>query len=115
MKPAQYFLAFLAAAFAGIGGCGGGGGSGSGINGANVPADIQAVFDQPRYKGALWGLRVVDAGSPDIVVQVALKAWMAGHLVPLATFSCSLSHSRLRCWKKSPTRIVIVAPTRAKL
>jgi hypothetical protein len=27
-----------------------------------------------------------DAGSPDIVVQVALKAWMAGHIVPLATF-----------------------------
>jgi PBP4 family serine-type D-alanyl-D-alanine carboxypeptidase len=69
LKPAQYFLAFLAAAFASIGGCGGGG-SGSGINGANVPADIQAVFDQPRYKGALWGLRVVDTGSGAALINL---------------------------------------------
>jgi len=59
----------LAAAFASIGGCGGGG-SGSGINGANVPADIQAVFDQPRYKGALWGLRVVDTGSGAALINL---------------------------------------------
>jgi PBP4 family serine-type D-alanyl-D-alanine carboxypeptidase len=69
LKPTQYFLAFLAAAFASIGGCGGGG-SGSGINGANVPADIQAVFDQPRYKGALWGLRVVDTGSGAALINL---------------------------------------------
>ena len=59
----------MAAAFASIGGCGGGG-SGSGINGANVPADIQAVFDQPRYKGALWGLRVVDTGSGAALINL---------------------------------------------
>ena len=68
-KPARYFLAFLAAAFASIGGCGGGG-SGSGINGVNVPADIQAVFNLPRYKGALWGLRVVDAGSGAVLINL---------------------------------------------
>lgn len=27
---------------------------------SNVPADIQAVFDKPAYRGAVWGLRVLD-------------------------------------------------------
>jgi PBP4 family serine-type D-alanyl-D-alanine carboxypeptidase len=29
-------------------------------NNAQVPTDIQAVFNQPLYKGATWGLRVID-------------------------------------------------------
>ncbi len=61
----------MAAAFAGIGGCDGcSGGSGSGTNGAKVPADIQAVFNQPRYKDALWGLRVVDRGSATLLINL---------------------------------------------
>ncbi len=27
---------------------------------ANVPSDIKAILDKPLYKGAIWGLRVVD-------------------------------------------------------
>lgn len=30
---------------------------------AKVPADVKAVFDQPAYKNAIWGLRVVDLGT----------------------------------------------------
>ena len=56
-------------AFASIGGCRGGG-SGPGTNGGNVPADIQARFNQPRYKGAWWGLRVVDAGSGTVLINL---------------------------------------------
>ena len=44
--------------------------SGTVTNGANVPADIQAVFNQPRYKGALWGLRVVDSGSGKVLINL---------------------------------------------
>ncbi len=69
MKTSRFFLALVAAALAGIGGCGGGG-SGTVTNGANVPADIQAVFNQPLYKEALWGLRVVDAGSGKVLINL---------------------------------------------
>ncbi len=33
---------------------------------ANVPSDIKAIMDKPHYKGAIWGLRVVDVetGQP---------------------------------------------------
>jgi D-alanyl-D-alanine carboxypeptidase len=33
---------------------------------ANVPADIEAIFNKPAYQGALWGLRVIDVetGKP---------------------------------------------------
>ncbi len=33
---------------------------------ANVPSDIKAIMDKPHYKGAIWGLRVVDVetGKP---------------------------------------------------
>ncbi len=34
-----------------------------GDNSAKVPADVKAVFDQPAYKNAIWGLRVVDLGT----------------------------------------------------
>ena len=32
-------------------------------NSVKVPTDIKAVFDQPAYKNAIWGLRVVDLGT----------------------------------------------------
>ena len=64
-----FFLVFLLAAFSGIVGCGGGN-SGPVTNVANVPADIQAVFNQPRYKDALWGLRVVDVGSGTVLINL---------------------------------------------
>jgi D-alanyl-D-alanine carboxypeptidase len=59
-------LVLLAAA---IGGCGGGS-SGPSTTGANVPADIQAVFNQPRYKGAIWGLRVLDPASGTVLINL---------------------------------------------
>jgi D-alanyl-D-alanine carboxypeptidase len=33
---------------------------------ANIPAEIQAIFNKPAYQGALWGLRVIDieTGKP---------------------------------------------------
>jgi D-alanyl-D-alanine carboxypeptidase len=46
----------------------GGGPAWSANNGAKVPADIQAVFDQPLYKGATWGLRVV--GSRKVLIDL---------------------------------------------
>jgi D-alanyl-D-alanine carboxypeptidase len=53
------WLVFIAAACAALGG-----GSGwSATNAAKVPSDIQVVFDKPLYKGATWGLRVVDSGK----------------------------------------------------
>lgn len=47
-----------------LAGCGGGGE----IN-AGVPADIRAVMNQPRYAGATWALRVVDAGTGQVLVD----------------------------------------------
>jgi D-alanyl-D-alanine carboxypeptidase len=37
---------------------------------AGVPADIQAVFNQPRYSGATWGLRVVDVKSGTAAIDL---------------------------------------------
>lgn len=37
---------------------------------AGVPADIQAVFNQPRYSGATWGLRVVDVKSGKAAIDL---------------------------------------------
>ena len=38
---------------------------------ANVPSDIKAIMDKPHYKGAIWGLRVVDVetGKPLIDLE----------------------------------------------
>lgn len=38
---------------------------------ASVPSDIQAIFDAPRYQGAVWGLRVIDleTGQPLINLE----------------------------------------------
>lgn len=36
---------------------------------SGVPADIQTIFDKPMYKGATWGLRVVDADSGKVLID----------------------------------------------
>lgn len=35
-----------------------------------VPADIQAIFDKPFYKGAIWGLRVIDIDSGQALIDL---------------------------------------------
>jgi PBP4 family serine-type D-alanyl-D-alanine carboxypeptidase len=37
---------------------------------ASVPADIQAVFNKPVYRNAIWGLRVVDPGTGSVLVDL---------------------------------------------
>lgn len=46
-----------------LGGCNGGSGN-------HVPADIQAIFDQPQYDGAVWGLRVVDPATGEVLINL---------------------------------------------
>jgi D-alanyl-D-alanine carboxypeptidase len=41
-----------------------------GDNSANVPADVRAVFNKPAYKGAIWGLRVVDLGASKELIDL---------------------------------------------
>jgi D-alanyl-D-alanine carboxypeptidase len=38
---------------------------------ASVPSEIRGIFDAPRYKGAIWGLRVIDVetGQPLINIE----------------------------------------------
>jgi D-alanyl-D-alanine carboxypeptidase len=58
------FAAFLTAVCIAVGACSRGCTGESNTNVANVPADIQALFDKPLYKNATWGLRVVgDSGK----------------------------------------------------
>jgi D-alanyl-D-alanine carboxypeptidase len=51
--------------------CVGGPAGAQDIAAANVPSDIKAILNKPLYKGAIWGLRVVDAetGKPLIDLQ----------------------------------------------
>jgi D-alanyl-D-alanine carboxypeptidase len=37
---------------------------------AKVPSDIQAVFDEPLYKNAVWGLRVIDLDSKEDLINL---------------------------------------------
>ena len=37
---------------------------------ANVPSDIKAIFDAPRYKGATWGLRVIDVETGQALINI---------------------------------------------
>ncbi|HTW87649.1 MAG TPA: D-alanyl-D-alanine carboxypeptidase [Candidatus Binataceae bacterium] len=61
MKNLTRFTALLALMAATV--AFGGSRSWSATNDAHVPADIQAVIDQPLYRGATWGLRVVSSGK----------------------------------------------------
>ena len=59
-----FFFAFLAAlgAAQAEGACGG--------DTAKVPAAIQAVFDKPLYKNAIWGLRIVDLVTGKVTIDL---------------------------------------------
>src|SRR5215510_13148946 len=57
------FLLLITAAFGLIGGCNN---SGS----ANIPPDIQAIFDKPLYKNSIWGLRVVDLKTGEVLINL---------------------------------------------
>src|SRR4051812_31353893 len=37
---------------------------------AGVPSEIKAVFDQPRYSGAIWGLRVIDLETRQALIDL---------------------------------------------
>lgn len=73
-------LLLLIATLAGCSGGGGitgggssGGGSSAGNSGTGVPADIQAIFDKPQYKGATWGLRLVDVKTGTVKIDLNSK------------------------------------------
>jgi D-alanyl-D-alanine carboxypeptidase len=37
---------------------------------AHIPPDIQAIFDKPLYKNAIWGLRVVDLDTGSVRINL---------------------------------------------
>ena len=39
-------------------------------NAASVPPEIKAILDAPRYKGATWGLRVIDLKTGKLVIDL---------------------------------------------
>src|SRR5262245_21512950 len=57
------FLLLVTAAFGLIGGCNNSGSS-------HLPPDIQAIFDKPLYKNSLWGLRVVDLDTGEVLLNL---------------------------------------------
>ncbi|MGH7988491.1 MAG: D-alanyl-D-alanine carboxypeptidase [Candidatus Binataceae bacterium] len=67
-----FFLVFSSIALF-IGGCGGDSNSTSAGANTTVPADIRAVFDKPMYKGAIWGLRVVDRSTGKVLINLRPK------------------------------------------
>lgn len=66
MKKLRSFtaVAVLCVAVSAI--CEGGDGAGQSANG-QVPSAIQAVFDKPLYRGATWGLRVLDSNGKVLI------------------------------------------------
>lgn len=58
-------LILIAAAFGASGGCGG-----NNKGGTEIPADIQAIFDKPLYNGAIWGLRVLDQDTGEVLIDL---------------------------------------------
>src|SRR5215510_4089230 len=57
------FLLLVTAAFGLSGGCNKSGNS-------HIPPDIQAIFDKPLYKHSLWGLRVVDLDTGEVLINL---------------------------------------------
>ena len=57
------FLLLVTAAFGLIGGC-------NDSDSANIPPDIQAIFDKPLYKNSIWGLRVVDLDTGEVLINL---------------------------------------------
>ena len=37
---------------------------------AGVPPDITAIFDKPFYQGAVWGLRVIDTDTGQVLIDL---------------------------------------------
>lgn len=62
-KSLLAFLLVLTAVFGLYGGCSSGGGS-------NIPADIREIFDKPLYDEAIWGLRVVDLDTGEVLINL---------------------------------------------
>jgi D-alanyl-D-alanine carboxypeptidase len=56
------FLVLVTAAFGLIGG-------GNTRESADIPRDIQAIFDKPLYQNSLWGLRVVDLDTGEVLID----------------------------------------------
>lgn len=63
----MFLLALFAVALGTVGGCAS---NDSHSGDSDVPADIQAVFDKPLYQGATWSLRVVDADSGELLINL---------------------------------------------
>jgi D-alanyl-D-alanine carboxypeptidase len=40
------------------------------IRPASIPSEIKAIFDAPRYKGAIWGLRVIDLETGEPLINL---------------------------------------------
>ena len=55
-------LLIVTAAFGLYGGCGG--------SGSNIPADIRAIFNKSLYSGSIWGLRVVDLDTGEVLINL---------------------------------------------
>src|SRR3990167_1665644 len=55
-------LLIVTAAFGLYGGCGG--------SGSNIPADIRAIFNKALYSGSIWGLRVVDLDTGEVLINL---------------------------------------------
>jgi len=47
-----------------------GGGNEETIAKPEIPADIKAIFNKPLYKNAIWGLRVVDLGTGEVLTDL---------------------------------------------
>ena len=58
-------LVLIAAAFGASGGC-----SNNNKSGSEIPPDIQAIFDKPLYDGAIWGLRVIDQDTGEVLINL---------------------------------------------
>ncbi|MGE3523648.1 MAG: D-alanyl-D-alanine carboxypeptidase, partial [Candidatus Dadabacteria bacterium] len=58
-------LILIAAAFGASGGC-----SDNNKSGSEIPPDIQAIFDKPLYDGAIWGLRVIDQDTGEVLINL---------------------------------------------
>jgi D-alanyl-D-alanine carboxypeptidase/D-alanyl-D-alanine-endopeptidase (penicillin-binding protein 4) len=65
MTSFRLFVTAGAFAALALGGC-----SDRGTSARPIPADIQQIFDKPRYASATWGLRVVDLDSGEVIYDL---------------------------------------------
>ena len=62
-KSLLTLLLIITAVFGLYGGCSSGGGS-------NIPADIRAIFNKEIYDDSIWGLRVVDLDTGEVLIDL---------------------------------------------